>query len=281
MACAPATNKRRSRRPDLNFYDVPEMLPGARPGAGPVEHAFFLRRCDALRAAEEEEFHANADEAAIESVLTHQQLEAMFPLLDADLVSSIYTEASSPEVGLNMLLALAGSLGEPAAEAMPPPPPVDLGVGDENAFPSLTDADGWQVVGRAQLEREPDAVLGNKWADCAKAAAMVPDRAPAPRKPLGAWGRPQKEKEEETKHVKDANDADQECALSEYDQRHMAGERRIRHRAQFGRGHGHSQNATETVPPPESLGDDLSLDDGTRNCLESKLWMLLESPLQV
>merc|ERR1719456_1590404 len=85
-------------------------------------------------------------------------------------------EGPTPQHAMETLLALVAASSEPAA---PPVPPKDLPLGDMNAFPSLTDSDGWQVVAQSQLERDPDEDLGSAWRDRAKDVASKPPPASA------------------------------------------------------------------------------------------------------
>merc|ERR1712226_1476693 len=88
------------------------------------------------------------------AVVTVADLEVMFPLLDAALVRSIATDVPTPQHAIETLLALNDAMSEPVAGGprASTPPPRDLGVEDYEKFPSLLDADGWQVVCRKDFE---------------------------------------------------------------------------------------------------------------------------------
>merc|ERR1719420_350534 len=96
----------------------------------------------------------------------------MFPALDPGLVQAICAEAPSEIEAINTLLALSRDIAEPMPPR-PPLPPREVGVGDVALFPSLVDADGWEVFPAAMMKDENED-LGNAWCDRAKAAAVVP-----------------------------------------------------------------------------------------------------------
>jgi len=218
----------RTRAPDVNVYDIPEMMPGAQAGANPVDRERFEQRCRQLHRDQEHERQQEVatDRLASGSAMAGTELEAMFPTLDPALVRSIYAEAQSPQAGIDTLLQLAASTNEPviisAGEAHPAAkvPPREIGVEDENKFPSLTDADGWQVVGRAQLERDLQGDLGSNWAQKAKIGASAPCPAPAPRVALGVWGRPRKEKPKEEQK----QESEHHQPPTDYEYRHDVGQ---------------------------------------------------------
>lgn len=144
-------------KPELNLEDLPEVAVGDR--------ACFESRSKHIH------WHWNED--GCETVPTEKrqpkEIERMFPSLDPTLVQALMREASSPEVGLNTLLALVSSLSDPACpQVQTALPPRDLGVEDEISFPSLTDAEGWQIVSQAQLQNESGPNAGFDWAARAK-----------------------------------------------------------------------------------------------------------------
>lgn len=227
--------QRRGRGPSLNLYDMPEMMPGAQPGANPAARELFENRCIKLhQQAEMEEYEERAEaSAASGSGATGQDLAAMFPALDADLIRAIVADSASTPAAIETLIQLSAATSEvgPAPRATTPPPR-DLGVSDQAQFPSLCDADGWEVVGHRQLE-QLDGDLGSNWRDRAKAGADAPDPAPVKRD-LGAWGRPRKEK---AKKEEEQND-EQPYLPTDYDARHARGQHRAQNRTQYGRGAG-------------------------------------------
>mmetsp|Transcript_652 Transcript_652/g.790 ORF Transcript_652/g.790 Transcript_652/m.790 type:complete len:164 (-) Transcript_652:16-507(-) len=162
MATAP-TPKARQHAPRLNLFDIPEMLPGARPRANPAQREEFEERCRLLHCqseaerAEERREHLQ-EEAAIAASSTSAapalaDIEAMFPLLDAALVRAIYTEAAEPQDAVDTLLALSAAAADVSEGAERPasPPPLELGVEDHEKFPSLVDSSGWQVASERQF----------------------------------------------------------------------------------------------------------------------------------
>lgn len=223
-------------RPNLNLDDIPEMMPGAQPGATAVERARFEARSKQLHREAEEEAQEVAQETrtpcgSAETPATPSEIEGMFPALDAALVRTLYAEASSPEAGMNTLLALSAATNEPGPEGLRPISqlPRDIGVGDESKFPTLTDADGWQIVAPALFERDPDADLGNEWAARTKAAATVPQPQQS-RTPQGAWGRRRKLKDTAVTRIQEPLEH-----LTDYDVRHLVGQRRVQKKQQYGR----------------------------------------------
>jgi len=228
----------------LNLSDIPEMLPGARPGANPAQREEFEKRSRMLHYDEvEEETQKVAQTRAAaghgpSSSMSCKDLEEMFPMLDAALVRSLRAEAPSAQHAIETLLALAGSCAEPVggaaagAEAGPVKelPPFKLGVEDHTKFPSLIDADGWQLP-NPRLE-EVDKEKGSVWRDRANAAKDKP--APKAKVEPVAWGPKKKQgrqKGEEEEEEKVQPYTDYEC-------RHRAGERRAKQRVQYSRGRG-------------------------------------------
>merc|ERR1711862_998938 len=82
---------------------------------------------------------------------------------------------------MNTLLSLAGLLTDSDSQNFAERVEVDLDIRNEDKFPSLTDAEGWQVIGLTRLE-QLDADLKNDYADCAKAASLQPNPAPISRR---------------------------------------------------------------------------------------------------
>lgn len=224
--------QRRARGPFLNLYDMPEMMPGAQPGANPAARELFENRCIKLhRQAEMEEYDEFAEASSASGVgATVQDLAAMFPGLDIDLIRAIVADsASTPAIETLILLSDVTNEGRP--EPPTTTPPRELEVGDQAQFPSLCDADGWEVVGHRQLDNL-DGDLGSDWRDRAKSGADAP--APVPvKRGIGAWGRPRKEKAK-----KDNQDDEQPYLPTDYDARHSRGQHRAKNRTQYSRGAG-------------------------------------------
>jgi len=223
----------------LNFSDVPEMLPGARPGANPSQRAEFERRSRQLQECIEEErtHEAAVSWAASGAEVTGRELEEMFPMLDPSLVRSLRAEATSAQQALETLIAIAADTNEPVAGSAEGTgggevvaralPKVVLGVEDHGSFPLLVGADGWQVP-PARLEAQ-DEEFGSIWCDRAKAAADKPaplrgSQPPAP------WG-PKKKKQGQQEN----GSVEQTQPLTDYECRHQAGERRAKQKVIYGR----------------------------------------------
>merc|ERR1719213_553298 len=98
----------------------------------------------------------------------------MFPALDSALVHALAADAGTPQQAMETLLALAEAVAEPAKVLQPE---AELSLQDMDAFPSLMDADGWQVSSQHMFDRTSDD-LGSAWRDRAKAVASQP--APQP-----------------------------------------------------------------------------------------------------
>lgn len=223
----------------LNFSDVPEMLPGARPGANPSQRAEFERRSRQLheRGEEERTHEAAVSWAASGAEVTSRELEEMFPMLEPSLVRSLRAEATSAQRALEMLIAISADTNEPVAGSAEGTgggkvvtsalPQLVFGVEDHDSFPLLVGADGWQVP-PARLEAQDDE-LGSIWRDRAKAAAdkPAPQRGSQPPAP---WG-PKKKKQGQQEH----GSVEQTQPLTDYECRHRAGERRAKQKAIYGR----------------------------------------------
>lgn len=215
--------------PRANLFDVPELLPGASAGANPAQRTTFENRCRKLREEQaEEEQPYRTGVASSNGATTVEDLCAMFPSLDADLVRSLAMDFPTPQHAIETLLQLVASSSE---ATVPPLPPRELPIADLEAFPSLTDSDGWQVVSQAQFDKDPDEDLGSAWRDTAKDAADKPAPPKSSNTAPTAWGpkrRAAKEKQEDAP----------EAALPEtdYEQRLRRGQQRAKNKAVFGRG---------------------------------------------
>lgn len=230
------------RGTDLNVFDIPEMLPGARPGANPAQREQFEKRSCMLHHEDVEEYTQKVTQtraAAGIGITSTKELEAMFPMLDAALVRSIRAESPSAQHALDTLLALAACSAEPVSgaavgETAGPPkelPKWDVGLEDHNKFPSLIDADGWQCVSGTKLQTgEEDS--GSAWRDRASAAKDKP--APKAKAEAVAWGPKKKQGREKAEE----DDPEQVQPYTDYECRHRAGERRAKQRVQYSRGRG-------------------------------------------
>merc|ERR1719198_111679 len=158
--------------------------------------------------------------------VTVEQLEAMFPSLDAALVRVLAADASTPQQAMETLLALMAATTEAAAPALPPR---DLGLDDIDAFPSLADADGWQISSRQLFDRDPEADLGSAWCDRAREIASKPEPCPvvkAAAAPLVGTQKKLASKDEGAEVVPPE---------TEYELRQRLGKQRISNRARFHR----------------------------------------------
>lgn len=251
----------------LNVSDVPEMMPGAKPGSNPGERWGFEQRCKQLHeaAVEEETQQVQHTRAASGATATGDELVAMFPSLDASLVRCLAAEARTPQAAIETLLALAAATGDPGApgEERPratTPPPRDLGTSNMDLFPSLTDSSGWQLPSRRGYELDTEVDDKTDWRDRAKDAAEKPGPAWGPRKPVVA---PRKKKGDK---VADAEGVDVSFrGPDDYELRQQQGQRRAKNLAQYGRGRGgrNGGRGSRTLDETKAESDqDLSADEG-------------------
>jgi hypothetical protein len=240
MAGVPSTSQkaiRVAKGPHVNLFDLPELLPGAKPSANPAQREEFEQRCRQLHLEELSEERAARREVRMAAGhhVTATDLEEMFPNLDAQLVRALCADAPTPQHAIETLLALAASTAEPVAGGEAPPrattpPPIDLGVEDHEKFPTLVDSSGWQVASQQQFEKDPDEELGNVWRDRAHAAKDMP--APKATYTGATVGRRRTGKKEE-----DCEPLQQEF-MTDYEYRQRAGQLRAKHRVLYGRGSG-------------------------------------------
>lgn len=223
--------------PDVNLFDIPEMMPGAKSSANPAQREHFARRCIQLyheSVDEEHEQHARRN-AGAGSVATVADLEAMFPLLDAALVRGICNDVPTPQQAIETLLALNCAMSAPGTGSMraTTSPARDLGVEDHEKFPSLLDADGWQVAAQRHFDRDPSEDLGSAWRD--RAEAVASKASPAAK--ASAWG-PAAARSRQKKKVEAVTDdgTERSFPLTDYESRHRDGQRRAMNRIEYGRG---------------------------------------------
>jgi len=240
MAAMLITGKTRCRShlPEANLFDIPELMPGAQSSATASERMDFEQRCMQLYTGDVEE-KGVAVAAVPARQATAEQLESMFPNLDPVLVRALAADATTPQQAMETLLALSAATAEPASV---PLPPRDVGLEDIDAFPSLVDADGWQVCSQQLFDRNPEADLGSAWRDRAKAIASTPAPCPVakPANPLAIRQKRASKQDDgaspETVHVE-----------TEYELRHRLGKQRISNRVRFP---GKKANALSTNPDP-------------------------------
>lgn len=225
----------------MNLDDMPELMPGAAPGANSAQKEDFEQRCrqlyhnaEVVRASEAEHAHRASGGAARAA-----DMEAMFPMMDPALVRSLFAEAPTPQHAIETLLALSAEMAEPVAGGAPAraatPPPLDLGVEDQEKFPSLGGSSGSKAnrprVRTASASADDiEEDLGSAWRDRAKAAAGLP----APKVfSVVTTARRRRNKES----IDGANE-DGPLHETEYEFRHRVGQRRANTRTQYGRGVG-------------------------------------------
>jgi hypothetical protein len=223
---------------ELNFSDIPEMLPGARPGATTAQREAFERRSRMLHWEDVEEHMqtaARVQVAAGSGIGSTKSMEDMFPMLDGALVRSILAESPSAQHALDTLLALTASAepmgGATAGDATSQPkhPIREVGLDDHNKFPSLVDADGWQCVSGAKLQEE-ERDPGSAWRDLASAAKDKP--APKAKAELVTWVRKKRPGQQKVEEL------EQTQPYTDYECRHRAGECRAKQRVKYSRGAG-------------------------------------------
>jgi len=249
----------RTHGPSVNVSDMPELMPGANPKATPAQRVEFEQRCLKLHrdAVHEESGAAWENAAAAGAGATVSDFEAMFPALDPSLVRALIAEAPTSQLAIETLLALAAATAEPVAgsEGLPrarTPPPWNLGMEDLNKFPSLVDADGWQITSRRQIERDAEEDLGSVWRDRAKAAADKPGPKAAP--PLVPTVK------RRSRHKGFYSGGEPQQTETDYDFRKRIGQKRAQNRVQYGRGGrgraGHSGGAVATGGLGATAGGD-------------------------
>jgi len=173
--------------PKANLSDVPELMCGALSSIKRIHCEDFEQHCD--------EFHVGIQDtggdewAKCESERTVGDLRAMFPLLDADLVSSIHSDTSTRQQAIETLLALNIATCEPdaAASKLAKPPPRDLRVGDHVQFPALIDSDGLKVIAPRSFKPDTCEDFGSAWCDRMHARS---DNVPTTSKPVSSVSRP-------------------------------------------------------------------------------------------
>jgi hypothetical protein len=215
----------RFQRPQVNLFDIPELMPGARSSASPAERLDFEQRCIHLHMTDEEKVVHPTRAAAPMTAghVTIQDLEDMFPALDSALVRALAADAGTPQQAMETLLALAAAVAEPVEVAQPE---AELGLQDMDAFPSLMDADGWQVSSQHMFHCDVEESLGSAWCDRAKAIAKSP--APVlsgPVKSIGGCVKKRVCKQEPSMRP--------ERPETDYEFRQSLGRRRVQNRARF------------------------------------------------
>lgn len=219
-----------SRRPQMNTWDLAELMPGAQPSANPAQREHFEATCRKLYQQElEDEATCRPRLEIAATALTSEvaQLEAMFPTLEPALIHTMVADSPSLNHAVELLLTLTASISEPVDCHAFAVPERDLKLTDGMHFPSLMDSEGWEVFGNKHLEQDPQD-LGSAWRDRAKNAMNLPAQTPKPRAVAAPAMRQQRQEKHKEFHAEDD--------LTEYEARQLAGRRRAERRAQRQRG---------------------------------------------
>jgi hypothetical protein len=246
--------KAHNSHPMVNVSDLPELLPGAQYNANPAQREEFEQQCRLLYKEELEhkyQFEQRDPPAHIgtDVVVTRGDMVAMFPSIDPVLVRILAEEARTPQDAIETLLELSG-VGYQRATT---PPPLHLGVEDMEKFPSLVDADGWQVVSQRELERDTEENLGSAWRDRAKAAIPLPAPAAVSSSVWGTVVAKRRERKEQE------SDATEDTTVTDYDVRHRKGQQRAQNRVHYGRGSKIAPSVTNVTC--EKFAEDVSTSD--------------------
>jgi hypothetical protein len=224
----------------VNFSDLPELLPGAYSNATLAQREEFEEQCRQLYNDGFADKHQANCGAVVEPSrpavdVTSNDLVAMFPSIDPKLVRTLMEEAQTPQDAIETLLEIAATIGDlgEVGQRVSTPPPLNLGVEDMQQFPTLMDADGWQVVSQHQFERDPEENLGSAWRDRAKAAVPLPAPVPMQSHVRGKAASRKRERKEKESDITDNTDSQLD---TDFDLRHKKGEQRANNRVQFGRG---------------------------------------------
>eukprot|EP00913_Durusdinium_trenchii_P035419 g33145.t1 len=223
-----------------------QLMPGAQPSANPAAREEFEQRCRQLHRDEEQERLEREYEKSMTAAAKEQasinELQAMFPTLDADLIRIIHAEAPTPQQAVETLLALAADAAPEGQAPVATPPPLDVGMNDEEKFPVLTDANGWQVVSQRLID------------PCRQAVQHIPAPTLPEKVEKTPKKKPKKDEKEATKEVEE-----DDIFETDYDFRHRIGQNRAKHRARYGRGRGTASRSSGV----EEEEDDASVADSS------------------
>jgi len=231
----------------LNLSDLPETMAGARPRATPARRREFEQQSLLLH---DEDIEHRQGSGPTDAGIDGTELEGMFPTLDASLIRTLLAEAASAQQVIDTLLSLASAATTQDVHLAEGTFPMKPSVQDHSEFPLLISSDGWQVL-PARFDLEDDSI-GTGWRDLAKSIAERP--APKCSPPARA---PRSKK---VKGRRDEADESQELGLpTEYDYRHLAGERRVNKKKLYGRGS--LQATTAAVVHSEEVDEVLKLEE--------------------
>jgi len=201
--------------------DIPELLPRSQRKATKAQQGKFEQHCRLLHREDQE---TSFDMAVSDFASVTSTLEEMFPHLDKMLIQSLQMEAGTEREAVEVLLALSAAI-QPGTTSLQKPR--SLGIENHVSFPSLIDADGWQVLCKRSEED-----LGTAW--CGRAKAAVDKRVPkavakpAIMKQAGSGRRRRK--------VAEVEDTAQEPHFfTDYEYRHEMGWRRAQTRRAWNR----------------------------------------------
>mmetsp|Transcript_102506 Transcript_102506/g.161800 ORF Transcript_102506/g.161800 Transcript_102506/m.161800 type:complete len:265 (-) Transcript_102506:100-894(-) len=223
--------KAHNSHPMVNVSDLPELLPGAQCNANPAQREEFEQQCRLLYKEEIEHqyhFYQRHPTAHIgtDFAASSDDMVAMFPSIDPVLIRTLVEEARTPQDAIETLLELSGMGYQRAAT----PPPLQLGVEDMEKFPSLVDADGWQVFSQRHMERGTEENFGSTWRDRAKAGIPLPAPTAVFSSARGTVVVKRRERKEQE------SDATENTTTTDYDVRHRKGQQRVKNRMHYGRG---------------------------------------------
>jgi len=209
----------------LNLSDIPEVLPRSQRKATKAPQGKFEQHCRLLHHEEDQETSFHMDFSDTASVTS--SLEEMFPHLDKTLIQNFQTEARTEREAIEVLLALSAAMVQPEM-AQPDttvlPKPRSLGIENHVSFPSLIDADGWQVPGKHLHEED----LGTAWCSRARAAVDKPAPKGLARPAMMTEARCGRRGQRKAADVEDMEQEPQ--VFTDYDYRHEMGCRRAHRR---------------------------------------------------
>jgi len=215
------------QRSYLNLSDVPELMPGALPKATKAQQDKFEQRCRLLHREEVQEASFNLNTAFSDTAVATSNLEEMFPHLDATLIQSLQTEARTEREAIEVLLALSAAVVQP--DTITPSKPQSLGIENHLTFPSLIDADGWQVPCKRLHEED----LGTAWCCLAKTAVHKPAPKGVVRSSRLTATRSRRQGQREAADDLEEGAYEQQV-FTDYEHRHQKRWRRAQHPCQYG-----------------------------------------------
>eukprot|EP00397_Hematodinium_sp_SG-2012_P029206 GEMP01030832.1.p1 GENE.GEMP01030832.1~~GEMP01030832.1.p1 ORF type:complete len:279 (+),score=72.40 GEMP01030832.1:185-1021(+) len=254
-------------RPFLNTFDMPELMDGAQPGATNVQREAFEARCKKVWRSDqwhEQDINDQGTNDASHGLYVKESevdgfLE-MFSKVDASLVRSLYYEFGS-ERCMQELLAISASTNEVTAQLPKLDPKIEID--NENLFPPLTDAQGWQIINSVVAKEQPES---SQWRDCCALAKDIPTaELPKPNKQPALRARDHNRKKkarsrsDEFYNIDDNNEDN--GVLDENDLRRKCGERHA------------ARKCWGKKPPASPTGDSDSDKEEKEACVLDDPWM--------